>query len=437
VSAGLPPADRLPADRLPASVLVLPACFVAETIIGGPFGLFGSGAFRYALLGSACGVLTFALLVRGRVARQQLVPILAVVGFVLLNGIWIVLVPVVTGSDYHWALREPYAFIVFVPVVLVLALLRSRELARAVPLLQRVVVMTSLVVAAVQVGLWALATLVVELRWVIRPALILIFGHGASQLTVGETPEGFFRVFWISTLWCLLSFFWIPLALPPSPFRSLGRGLLALDLLVAYTRGLWVGAAVGMVVALAVTLPRRTLGRSFLRSVGVGTAGAAALVGLLAYTGSLQQGVTRLTSTTSREDPSISARVEQAPYLLQLWAEHPFIGNGYGAYVRGYLRSDETPYSYENMPYALLAKLGLVGVLGNSIFLMGLALTGWRARHRAPAQAAAFLASGSALLFAEMTNPLVLNFVSMNIFACLLIQWASLVPASVPMENAR
>ena len=425
-----------PAARLPAAVLVLPACFVAETIIGGPFGLLGGVAVRFMLLGAACAALAFALLVRGRIAREHLLPILGVVGFVLLNGIWITVVPVLTGTNYHWAVREPHAFIVFVPVVLALALLRREQLARAVPLLQRVVVATSLVLAAFQVGLWGLGTLVMELRWVIPPALTLIFPGATTQLYVGVTPEGFFRVFWISTLWCLLSFFWVPLVLRPSPFRWLCRGLLAMDILVAYTRGIWIGMAVGLLVGLAATLTRRTLGRSVLRSVSLGAAGAAVLVCVLAFTGSLRQGITRLTSTTSREDASISARVEQAPYLLHLWYEHPFIGSGYGAYVPGYLRSDEAPYSYENMPYALLAKLGLVGMVCNGIFLAWLALTAWRARRSAPTQAATFLAGGSALLIAEMTNPMVLNFVSMSIFACLLMQWASLLPASRAADTA-
>jgi hypothetical protein len=79
------------------------------------------------------------------------------------------------------------------------------------------------------------------------------------------------------------------------------------------------------------------------------------------------------------------------------------------------------------MPYALLAKLGLMGVLVSGMFIAGWGLTAWHARRRAPAQVASFLGSCTALLLAEMTNPLVLNFVSVSIFACLLFQWAHLV----------
>jgi hypothetical protein len=38
---------------------------------------------------------------------------------------------------------------------------------------------------------------------------------------------------------------------------------------------------------------------------------------------------------------------------------------------------------------------------------------------------------------AEMTNPLVLNFVSMSIFACLLLQWTTLVMGAPSVDGNR
>jgi hypothetical protein len=67
-----------------------------------------------------------------------------------------------------------------------------------------------------------------------------------------------------------------------------------------------------------------------------------------------------------------------------------------------------------------------VGVLGSAMFFAWWALTAWELRRRAPAQVASFLGACVALLVSEMTNPMVLNFVSMTIFACLLLQWAAL-----------
>ncbi len=414
-------------NRLPTAVLFLPGCFVVQVILGGPSGVYGGVSVPLLLLGLSCGVLLFALLIRGRLERAHLLPMLSIGGFLVLNGIWVAIVPVLTGTDMHWTLREAHSFIVLVPVVLVLGLLRREQLARTVARLQQIVVLTSLVLAAFQVGLWAVGTLFAEVNWAVPLVLGVIFPGATDQLFVGPIADGFFRVFWISTLWCVLGFFWTPIALPATRLRWLCQGLLVMDVFVAYSRGIWLGLLAGMLVAFGATLTGHRLGRTLARSAVMGLVGAGALVGVLTATGTLERGVTRFRSTTSREDTSISARIEQAPYLLQLWYEHPVVGSGYGAYSAGHLRSEEAPYSYEHMPYALLAKLGLLGVLVSGIFVSAWGLTAWEARRRAPSGAASFLGACVALLIAEMTNPMVLNFVSMSIFACLLLQWADLV----------
>jgi hypothetical protein len=423
-----------PAERLPLAVLLLPACFLIEVILGGPFGIYGGVSLRLLLLGVSCGVLLLAVLIRGRLIRPHLLPILSIVGFLILNGIWVAIIPILNGTDMHWALREAHAFAVLIPVILILALLQRDQLARILPRFQRLVVVTSLVLAAFQVGLWVLGTLLGELNWVVPLVLGVVYPGATEQLYVYPMADGFYRVFWISTLWCILGFFWIPVAFPTSRLRWLFQGLLVMDLIVAYSRGIWVGLLAGLVVASGAMLTGHKVGRALARSTLVGGLAAGALVGILAATGSLEQGVSRFRSTTSREDVSISQRVEQAPYLLRFWYEHPVVGSGYGAHSPSYVRSQEAPYSYEHMPYALLAKLGIMGVLISGLFFAGWALTAWQARRRAPAQVASFLGSCTALLVAEMTNPLVLNFVSMCIFGCLLLQWADLVS---PPEHPR
>ena len=427
-------AGRLAANRVPALVFFVPAVFIIEVILGGPFGIYGGVRVRLLLLAASVGILVFALLVRGRVERSHLLTILSIAGFLICNGIWVAIVPVLAGTNMHWALREPHAFAVLSLVVLVLALLQRGQLAWLVPQLQRVVVVTSLILASFQVALWVLGTVLGDLRWVVSFALSLVFPGGGDQVYVGQMPDGFFRVFWISTLWCVLSFFWVPIAFPSSRLNWLFRGLLLLDIFAAYSRGIWIGVVAGQAVVLVTTLSPARVGRMRTRSALVGAFAIAALIGVLAATGTLSRGAVRFTSTTSRADPSISARIAQAPHLLRLWYDHPVLGKGYGAYAPEHLRSQEAPYSYENMPYALLAKLGLLGVLASGVFIGSWALTAWEARRRLPAPAGAFLGSGTALLIAEMTNPMVLSFVSMTILACLLLQWANLVS---PSEQTR
>lgn len=414
-------------SRLAPAMLVLPACLLIEIILGGPFGIYGGIHVRTLLLAASCAWFLFALLLRGRVARAHVTPILSVAGFVVVNGIWVAVVPTLTGNDMHWALREPFAFVVLGLVVLVLAALTPSQLAATIPKLQRLVVATSLVLAVFQVALWVLGTMVSGIQRLVPLVLGAVLPSSSSQLYVGTMPDGFFRVFWISTLWCLLSFFWFPVAFPGVRFGWFWRGLLLMDLFVAYSRGLWVGLVAGMLVVFATTVTRAELGRRVIRAALAGGVGLAALIAVLTATGSLRRGAERVTSAASGRDPSIGARVEQAPFLLELWYEHPVIGSGYGAYAPGHLRSQESPYSYEHMPYALLAKLGLLGVLAGGTFLSGWGLAAWRARRQRPADAASFLGSCTALFIAEMTNPMILNFVSMTIFACLLVQWADMV----------
>jgi hypothetical protein len=414
------------ASPIAAGLLLLPACFLIETILGGPFGIYGGVPVRFLLLFASGLVLLFGLLFRKRIVGAHRIPLLSIVGFLLFNGLWIAIVPVLTGTDMHWALREPHAFIVLGLVAVALALFRPDQLTTVVHRMQRLVVWTALVLAVFQVSLWVLGMVIPAFRWAVPVALGVVFRGATDQFFVGEMPDGFFRVFWISTLWCLLAFFWVPLVIRRTGLRRLCEMLLLLDLFVAYSRGIWIGLLVGLLAAAAASITRANAGRMLARFVVGGAAAALTLVGILAATGALDRGIARFQSTTSRKDESIGARVEQAPYLLALWYEHPFVGSGYGAYSHANVRSQDAPYSYEHMPYALLAKLGLLGAVGSGVFFAGWGITAWGARRRAPAQVAAYLGACVALLVSEMTNPMVLNFVSMTIFACLLLQWAML-----------
>ena len=123
-------------------------------------------------------------------------------------------------------------------------------------------------------------------------------------------------------------------------------------------------------------------------------------------------------------------RVTQIAPLLRVWERSPALGVGYGGYAHDYVRVPDAPYSYENTTYALLAKLGTVGMCG---FLGGLAYwaaTAWRARREAPTDAPAFLGAFVTTLLASTTNPMLLNFVGMSILSAQLLQWAVVVVAA-------
>jgi hypothetical protein len=142
----------------------------------------------------------------------------------------------------------------------------------------------------------------------------------------------------------------------------------------------------------------------------------------------------RVASTAPRQVGVQDERVNQIAPLLRVWESSPAFGRGFGAYAPDYVRVPEAPYSYENTFYALLAKLGTVGMLGLAAALAYWSGGAWTARHRAP-DAAPFLGALTTLLLASMTNPMLLNFVGMTNLAALLVQW-TVVSATAPRGDA-
>ena len=156
---------------------------------------------RLILFAASVGILVFALLVRGHMERSHLLPILSIAGFLIFNGIWVAIVPVLAGTSMHWALREPLAFVVLSLVVLVLALLQPGQLAWLVPRLQRArggnfLDPGDLPGRPVGAGDRAGRP---DMGGALRLGRSLPGGR-RPVLSSGQLPDGFFRVFWISTL---------------------------------------------------------------------------------------------------------------------------------------------------------------------------------------------------------------------------------------------
>jgi O-antigen ligase/polysaccharide polymerase Wzy-like membrane protein len=417
-------------------LFLLPACFLVEIILGGPLGLYGGIPVRFILFGLSCGALVFGLLVRGRLTRAHLPALASVAGFLLISAVWVVVVPVITQGKFGFAISEARAFLALVLVVLLLALTPAGQLAELVRRLQRIAVWSAALLALFQVAVWLVGTLLPQLKWVIGPVLAALFGGASDFIYVGPMPDGFFRVFWISTLWVMVGLFWLPVVVPRGPRRTLLFAILVLGLFVSYSRGIWLGVAAGWAVSYVTGLERRHLVRSLARAGAAAVLVLVLLLGVLTATGQLERSTARITSTASGEDPSVGVRVEQARYLLALWHEHPFLGNGYGAYSPRYVRSTEAPFSYEHMAYAFLAKLGLAGMAACGAFVVFWILTAWRARHTDRKAAASFLGATAALMLASLTNPLIVNLVGMSILGCLLLQWASFAAPAPDRHDA-
>jgi hypothetical protein len=69
-------------------------------------------------------------------------------------------------------------------------------------------------------------------------------------------------------------------------------------------------------------------------------------------------------------------RIEQTKALIDKWSKSPWFGFGYGSYADEYFRSNTaTPYSYEMLLPSMLVHIGLVGVLIWLAFIIYIILT--------------------------------------------------------------
>jgi hypothetical protein len=95
------------------------------------------------------------------------------------------------------------------------------------------------------------------------------------------------------------------------------------------------------------------------------------------------------------------------------------LGKGFGSYVKEFPSSPETPYSYEAVPFALMMKLGIVGVFS---FLALLSVIIYRSLKIRTSEHLSVIVGGIIFLFVGgMTNPYILNFIGMGIFSFFLL----------------
>ena len=60
---------------------------------------------------------------------------------------------------------------------------------------------------------------------------------------------------------------------------------------------------------------------------------------------------------------SNNIKLKQIQLLLRKWTNRPIFGYGYGSYLDNFIRSKESPFSYEMVFFSLLMKIGILGVL--------------------------------------------------------------------------
>ena len=396
-----------------------PIIFLCDLVLLGPLGFLPTIHGRYLLFVIAAVCLLLIWMLKGFMVPTK---VLGLYGwlfiFLLWNAIWATVVPIANDINLVDSYNDANAFLFLILVSLFTG--ASRMELCYFRFVQQLVLLLSACLALGQMAIWLAANLNVVDTGTIWYFTNKVF-H-SNSVYIGPMPDGFFRVFWISSIWFIPALFWSRL-IRSRILRFVMYSVLTTSIIISYSRGLWIAVLVGFFVSY-VALGPRGFGKRLFYGVAVVSVVLVILVGVdsqLDLTG-------RASATFSRADPSISIRLEQAELLLEGWAERPVTGWGYGApHPQGYVRSETEKYSYEIVPLAMLMKLGVLGLFGFIVFFAGVGFTALRHIPNAREDAAAFLGALTALMVFSSTNPLLINFVGMGVLSALLIQWCYLV----------
>lgn len=153
-------------------------------------------------------------------------------------------------------------------------------------------------------------------------------------------------------------------------------GVTALALLLTAKRAGWVGAAVGVVIAILQAVRKGIVQRGALLLLGVIGAGAAT------YSWTLQN-FDHLRTRTERKIGAADQILDERSFwrsnirdAVQIFAEHPVLGIGLG----GASEATSTGHEIHSTYFAVIAELGLIGFLA----YMGMMISLWRATLPSP-----------------------------------------------------
>jgi hypothetical protein len=256
------------------------------------------------------------------------------------------------------------------------------------------------------------------------------FGHdqrlGPLQGAISVDESGQFRAFLVNHVLLIpAAAFLLARLRAPGPARDVVAAgvLVGATAYVSHTRGIWFGICLAALALAAIPFLARPGAGRFRRIVMV-LVGAGLLVAFV-VNADPSVGGWLARSVVGTEELSGSLRYEQAPELHAAIERHPILGSGLGATPpSGYVRSEDSPWSFELSYLQLLFQLGIVGfvlVLAPALlaFVRCLrALPGLHGERRTRAEVA--VAGLLGLLFASGSNPYLMTSVGTLALAILL-----------------
>ena len=116
---------------------------------------------------------------------------------------------------------------------------------------------------------------------------------------------------------------------------------------------------------------------------------------------------------------SNSIKIEQIGKLLEKWEGSPIIGYGYGSYVENYLRSEEAPFSYEMQFFALLMKIGILGLTIWFVFFILQFISMVKTPRNDMIHILGWIFLLISVAISVQTNPLLISFTGMSVLLLL------------------
>lgn len=424
-------------SRVEVVIVSLLALLFIDTILGGPVGIFFRGERHLILLFILLASLFLGKKISQSSSKQPLsykAYFLWPLWFFLASLIWVFVMPAIAGGRIEYALRDAESLVVLPIASLIVYLMQGIKYTE---ILFKIVLLFSVILALCQVGLWTWLEFFPTAPESYYPYIEAIFKNRDSVSIFWQPSPtgGYVRVFWISSIWLVLAVFVAAAIVTSKKLLLFIEFLLGFAICVTYTRGLWLGVGAGMLFCTAmnygvVLLKKPVPVVQSWRAVLIGIFCATITFSSVDYLARGQAGLAaRLYATTEAGaimEPSLAERAIQVRLLMDKWKERPWMGFGYGAYLPNHMRNASCPYSYEMLPFALLMKLGIVG-LGLLVAAIAGLLLSVIGGVGGLGNKLMFCGATISFFLAANTNPILYSFVGMTVTLFILLWWADLI----------
>ena len=417
-------------DQMRRLTLTVCFLFLAELILGGPgYCWVFYGITLRKILFSGSLILLYTYVTLAGLWRFRLQDLLIFLFLFLSLAIWLIGVPYRNNIPLKFSFQDGGALLLLLIYFPLAQLIRSSKLDWNK--VKSIFIFLVSIVCCIQVAVWITVYLYPELGLPIRQAALVVFDplhvvKSDPSIFIGWMPDGFYRVMWITSLFLIPAFFFVIGKEKKAKSDFFLVVLFLGALYVSYTRALWLGMATGLsVYGLSIIIKKRRdihIKVPYRNLLIIGVMILLVTSVTIFNIGNIMNNrlADRLLSVTV--DESMQVRTDQVNSLLQKWSTVPILGTGFGGNAE-YVRSEAAPYSYEMVAFALLMKLGMVGVALWGTTAILLVILCWRRARRIHETRWFYwwISMGVSYFSTAMTNPYFTNFIGISIMVMILL----------------